>query len=128
VLLAVIFAGGFLGGLARYGLVVAFPTGGATFPVTILAVNTAGAFALAVIVVVAAEGLAAGSALRHYLRPGLGTGFCGAFTTFSSVVTAGDLLTAHGHVVIAALYLVASVAAGLAATVLGARVAGRMVG
>ena len=60
----------------------------------------------------------------RYLRPLLGTGFCGAFTTFSSVVVTTDLLLAHGHAGTALAYLGASIGGGLAAALLGL-VAGR---
>jgi CrcB protein len=53
------------------------------------------------------------------VRPLLGTGFCGAFTTFSSVVVGADELVAHGHAATAAGYLLASIAAGLLAAWLG---------
>jgi CrcB protein len=107
---AVVFAGGVLGGLARYGISQAWPASTASFPTAILVINTAGAFVLGVLV----TAVALRAAPKH-LRPFLGTGFCGAFTTFSSVVTADDLLLAHGHAGIAVGYLAASLAAGLAA-------------
>jgi CrcB protein len=120
---AVVFGGGILGGLARYGISRAWPTPTGGFPTAILVVNTAGAFILAVLVTVVAL-----RAAPVYLRPLLGTGFCGAFTTFSSVVTADDLLLAHGHVLIALGYLAASLAAGLAAVFAGMALTRRLLG
>jgi CrcB protein len=108
--LLVIFVGGCAGGAARYGLTKAAPDSPYGFPWTIFAINTAGALLLAVIVVIAAE-----LAPPRHLRPLVGTGFCGAFTTFSSIVLASDELFAHGHAGVAIAYLVASIAAGLAA-------------
>ena len=116
--LAIIFAGGCIGGLARYGATRAWPTPAGQFPWTIFAVNTAGAFVLAVVVVVAAELVAS-----RYMRPLLGTGFCGAFTTFSSIVVTVDELFAHGHPGVASSYLIASIVAGLGAAWLGLLVA-----
>jgi fluoride exporter len=107
---AVVFAGGVLGGLARDGIATAWPAATTSFPTAILVINTAGAFVLGVLVTVVAL-----RAAPEHLRPFLGTGFCGAFTTFSSVVTSSDLLLAHGHAGIALGYLAASLAAGLAA-------------
>jgi CrcB protein len=121
--IAVVFGGGILGGLARYGIGVAWPAPGGTFPTAILVVNTVGAFVLAVIVSVVALRSA-----PSYLRPLLGTGFCGAFTTFSSVVTADDLLFAHAHAGIAIGYLAASLAAGLSAVYAGMSLTGRVLG
>jgi CrcB protein len=107
---SVVFAGGTLGGLARYGISQAWPASTGSFPTAILVINTAGAFLLGVLVTVVGM-----RAAPHYLRPFLGAGFCGGFTTFSSVVTADDLLLAHGHAGIALGYLAASLAAGLVA-------------
>lgn len=76
--------------------------------------NTAGAFLLAMVVVIAADLVSA-----RYLRPLLGTGFCGAFTAFSSIVVTSDELFAHGHPGVASGYLAASIAAGLTAASFG---------
>src|SRR3954451_21627334 len=58
----------------------------------------------------------------------LGTGFCGALTTFSAVVVAADRMCAHGHAGTALLYLLATVAGGLAAGALGLAVARAVAG
>jgi CrcB protein len=112
--IAVIFAGGCVGGLARYAATSAWaaPKGG--FPWATFAVNVSGAFILALVIVIAAE-----VAASRYLRALLGTGFCGAFTTFSSVVVATDQLFAHHHPRTALAYLAATVVAGLSASSLG---------
>lgn len=111
----VIALGGIAGGLARYGIGRAWPAAPGAFPWATFAINTTGAFVLAVVLVVALERLP-GSTL---LRPALGTGFCGAYTTFSSVAVDTDRLTAHGHAGLAAVYVLGSLFAGLAATVGG---------
>jgi fluoride exporter len=54
-----------------------------------------------------------------YLRPVLGTGFCGALTTFSSVATEVDQLVAHGHPATAAAYVLTGLLAGLVAASCG---------
>lgn len=113
--LVAIAAGGFFGGLARYEIGRAFPTGEHAFPWPILAINTVGAFALAALLVVLAEALPP----TRYLRQALGTGFLGAFTTFSSVAGSADQLGAHGRAWLAAGYLVASAVAGLLAAAAG---------
>ncbi|MES1247358.1 MAG: CrcB family protein, partial [Actinomycetota bacterium] len=50
-----------------------------------------------------------------FRRPLLGTGFCGALTTFSTFQIELIALARHGHVALAAVYLLASLAAGLLA-------------
>lgn len=112
---ALVALGGFFGGLARYGVVLAWPTPVGRFPWGIFGVNTVGAFILALVVVVTIEILPG----RSYLRAVIGTGFCGALTTFSSVVTGADQLVAHGHVGAGVWYVVSSVLAGLAAASFG---------
>lgn len=107
------FAGGCVGGLLRYAVTRAWSTPGNAFPWSTLVVNVAGAFVLGVVVVVATERGSRGMRLL------LGTGFCGALTTFSSVVVAADHLFAHGHPATATAYLVVTTVAGLVAAVLG---------
>jgi CrcB protein len=111
--IAVIAVGGFVGGLARYELVTAWSAAPTSFPWSTFVVNTAGAFVLALLVIVTTEKLAGST----YLRPLIGTGFCGALTTFSSVTVATDELAAHGHLATAIWYVVASLLAGTAAVI-----------
>jgi fluoride exporter len=109
--LGVVFVGGITGGLARYAATSVWPTSAGGFPWATFAVNTAGAFALALLVFVLVE---VWSPHRH-ARALVGTGFLGAFTTFSSVATATDQLAAHGHPRTAVLYLGGSVLAAFGA-------------
>lgn len=108
-----VFAGGCLGGWARYGITSTWPARNG-FPWATFTVNVAGAFVLPVVVVVAASLVSS-----RYLRPLLGTGFCGAFTTFSSVVVTADQLFVHRHPSTAVAYVLATIVAGLAAAWLG---------
>jgi fluoride exporter len=112
---AVIGAGAFVGGLTRYGIGLAWTAPSGTFPWATFAINTSGAFVLALLLVLVLEVLPP----TTYLRPALGTGFCGAYTTFSSVATASDQLIAHGHANVAAGYMAASLFTGLAAASFG---------
>lgn len=120
-MLAAIFVGGCLGGWARYAITSAWPSGTGAFPWSTLIVNWVGAFVLAVVLIAAAA-----LAPTRYLRPILGTGFCGAFTTFSALAVSTDQLLGHGHVGIGLAYLTASVIGGLAFAVIGL-LAGRQV-
>jgi CrcB protein len=113
-LVAAVFAGGCCGGVARHLAGTAWPAEPGGFPSAVLAVNLAGAFVLAVVVVVAAE-----LQPSRYLRPLLGTGFCGALTTFSAVVVDAVRLAGAGHQELAVAVLAANAAGGLAAAALG---------
>ena len=99
--------GGFVGAVARYLLSKALAVDG--WPVGTLCVNLVGCLLI---------GLLMSLAQRHqWLSPTamalLVTGFCGAFTTFSTF--ANELVTAGtaGHYLTAAAYLAASLAGGL---------------
>jgi fluoride exporter len=111
---AAVIAGGAVGTLARAGLAEALPVHVGTWPWATFLANVAGTVILGWVVV----------AKQHW-RPLVGTGFCGALTTFSTfqvqLVELGD----DGHVPLAAAYLAVSVAAGLGAAAAGARLARR---
>jgi CrcB protein len=109
----VVFAGGCVGGCVRFLTTTRWPAAAGGFPWSTWTVNVLGAFVLAVVVVTAAD-----LAPSRYLRPLVGTGFCGALTTFSSVVVAADQLFGR-HPGTAVAYLVASIAGGLAAAAAG---------
>ena len=106
-----VFAGGCVGGLARYAVTQHWPTPDDRFPWPTFTVNVAGAFILGVLIVVVSDVLRGST----YLRPLIGTGFCGALTTFSSVVVTADEQIAHGHASLAVTYLVTSIVVGLLA-------------
>jgi CrcB protein len=107
-LVLAVLIGGCVGGAARFAVVRAWPTGSSGFPWSTLAVNLAGAFVLGVVVVLAGEVWRS-----RYARPLLATGFCGAMTTFSSVVVDADRLLARGAAGTAAGYVGASFVGGL---------------
>lgn len=120
---AAVFVGGVFGGLARYAIGKAAATPSNEFPWDIFAINLGGAFLLALLLVLVIEVFPA----NRYLRPGLGTGFLGAFTTFSSLATATDHLFAHGHPALAIAYAIGSLVGGLIAALLGLTL-GRVLG
>ena len=121
--LGLVFAGGCVGGYTRYAVTQAWSTSRGAFPWSTLAVNLAGAFVLGVVVVLATD-----VRRPRLLRPLLGTGFCGALTTFGSVVLATDQLAAHDHLATAATYVVVTTVTGLLAAAAGLAVGRRLVG
>jgi CrcB protein len=113
--LGAIALGGFAGGESRYLLGLAFPTAHAAFPATIFAVNVSGSFILALLLMLILEVWPP----TKYLRPLFCTGFCGAYTTFSTWMVDTDRLISAGRYAIAAADVFGSLFAGLAATTLG---------
>jgi CrcB protein len=113
--LLTVFVGGVVGGLARYGLMSVWPADDASFPTATLVVNTSGTFALAVLV----GFLAARRAGTGRARLLLGTGFLGAYTTFSSVMTVTVRQCAHGHAATGLSYLAASLVLAVPAVLAG---------
>lgn len=113
--LVVIAVGGFFGGLARYELGLAFPARHGTFPVATFAINVSGSFILALLIVFVLEVWPP----TTYIRPLIGVGFCGAYTTFSTWMVGVDQLISDGKTATALWYLAGSLIAGLAATSLG---------
>jgi fluoride exporter len=108
-----IAAGGALGGAARHLLSVGLPAEG--FPWATLVENVTGCFLLGALMVFLLE---VGRPSR-YLRPFLGVGVLGGFTTFSAYTAETRGLLLAGRVPVALLYLFGSVLAGLLATWLG---------
>jgi CrcB protein len=109
--LAAIFAGGAVGALARAGLAEAFPPTAGEWPWATFAVNVAGAFLLGYFVTRLQERLP----LTRYRRPFLGTGLCGALTTFSTMQLELLKMIDRHHYALACGYAAASIAAGFAA-------------
>ncbi|MCA9621308.1 MAG: fluoride efflux transporter CrcB [Myxococcales bacterium] len=113
--LLLIALGGAAGAVSRYGVTEwARSRLGEQFPYGTLAVNVVGSLLL---------GLLLGLSLRHVAgrmaRAGLGTGFLGALTTFSTFSNETLLLAQQGKAGQAALNVGLSLALGLAAAMLG---------
>jgi fluoride exporter len=117
--LTAIFAGGFIGAIARALVADAFPTAPGSWPWATLAVNVAGAFMLGWFATRLQERLP----LSAYRRPFLGTGICGALTTFSAMQLELLEMVDDGRYGIAAAYAAVSVAAGLLAVAAATNVA-----
>lgn len=123
--LGLVAAGGAAGAAGREGMVLAFPDTG-HLPWAIIAANLAGAFALGWLYAALARAEAnsvhtlRGSTHRpvaaRRLRLLLGTGFCGGFTTYSTLAVGVVLLAGSSGPGWAAAYGLGSVAAGALAT------------
>ncbi len=112
--IAAIWVGGALGALLRTGLSRAIPIQSPGWPWVTLAVNIAGAFALGYFATRLQERLP----LSAYRRPLLGTGFCGALTTFSTVqIELLELLDDRQYLT-ALAYAVVTIAVGYIAVAL----------
>jgi CrcB protein len=106
--LGAIFAGGAVGALVRVCLAQRYDAAPSAWPWAIFAVNITGAFVLAYFATRLQERLPQST----YLRPLLGTGFCGAYTTFSTMeVEILKIVEAHRYG-LAVGYGVASILAG----------------
>lgn len=129
--IALVFAGGFCGTLARYFLSApillaaasSLPGDRAGFPFDILAINLSGAFALGLLYGLVERGMRVPPEVKLFL----GTGFLGAYTTFSSLAYGGDRLVASGAGALAVAYWAGSIALGSAAARLGVGSAGLLV-
>ncbi len=115
-LLLVVAAGGVIGSLGRYGLGEALPHGAHSVPVSTLLVNVVGCLLLGILVSARPE--------APWLRPFLGTGVLGGFTTFSAFALESDRLLVRSPGV-ALAYLGLTLIGGLGAAALGMRLGGR---
>jgi CrcB protein len=111
--LSAIFAGGFIGAVARAEVADVIPHRAGTWPWATLVVNLVGAFLLGYFVTRLQERLP----LSAYRRPFLGTGICGALTTFSTMQIELLQMLDAGRVGLAAAYAIVSVLAGFGAVV-----------
>lgn len=119
--LAAIFAGGFVGAVARAALVEALPYQTGQWPWATFAVNIIGAFAVGYFTTRLQERLP----LSTYRRPLLGTGFCGALTTFSTMQLELLDMLEDDHVGLALGYATVSVGCGFAAVAIATNVVRR---
>lgn len=111
-------AGGVLGAAARDAVEQALATARDAFPTATFAINLSGAFALGLLL----EALVrSGDDLgwRRKARLIGGTGFCGAFTTYSTLAVESVQLVRHGAWPTAFGYVVASFIGGLIFATLG---------
>jgi CrcB protein len=109
--LAAIFAGGVAGAVARAQLVEWLPHDTGEWPWATFIVNIAGAFLLGYFTTRLLERLP----LSAYRRPALGTGLCGALTTFSTMQLELVRMFDDGEPALAVGYATASIVAGFVA-------------
>lgn len=124
-LLGAVAAGGVLGSLSRYAVGLALPHVSGAFAWSTFLVNVTGSLAMGVLVV----WVLSMTQPHPWLRPFLGVGVLGGWTTFSSYALDIHAMMQAGHGLVAAAYLVGSLLAGLVAVgfgiTLGERVFGR---
>lgn len=112
---AVVALGGALGAVARWGVGLALPPSPGTFPLGTFLINVVGCLLMGVLVVVVTEV----RDTHPLVRPFLGVGVLGGFTTFSTFSVDGEQLLTGGHLGVAAAYLAGTVVAAVLAAALG---------
>ncbi|TDD18785.1 fluoride efflux transporter CrcB [Nonomuraea diastatica] len=122
--LAVIAVGGALGALARYGVQTVMPAGPADFPWATFWVNVPGCLLIGVLMVVITEVRRA----HRLVRPFLGVGVLGGYTTFSTYTDGVRQAVEAGAPVTGLVYLVGTPLAALAAVVVGMWLTRRIAG
>lgn len=112
-----IFLGGGIGSVARYGLMQAIGrvTPGSNFPWHTLGVNILGALIIGILIEVLALRISMPAPPRFFLV----TGFLGGFTTFSAFSMETALMLERGDYAYSALYAVASVVGTVVAVFIG---------
>jgi fluoride exporter len=114
-LLAVIAAGGVVGALARYGLTELLPHAPGTWPLATWLTNVSGCLLIGVLMVLVTE---VWPDLR-YLRPFVGVGVLGGYTTFSTAMVDVRGLVSAGRPGVGLLYLGGTLLAAVLATAVG---------
>jgi CrcB protein len=113
--LVAISLGGGVGALARYGIGYAFLAGPTGFPWATFVINVVGCLLIGVLMVLVSEVWSG----RRLIRPFLGVGVLGGYTTFSTYVVDIQRLVAGGAALTALVYLVGTVLAALTAVYVG---------
>jgi CrcB protein len=119
--LGAIFVGGFIGAVVRAALAQSFAERADQWPWATFAVNMLGAALLGYFITRLQERLPP----SLYRRAFLGTGLCGALTTFSTVMVELTKMIEGAHVTLAVAYASASLAGGFAAVFLSTKLVRR---
>lgn len=120
--LTAIFVGGFVGAVARAGLLQAVPDRVGSWPWATFVANVVGAFLLGYFTTRLQERLP----VSAYRRPLLGTGLCGGFTTFSAMQVELLRMLDADRVGLAVGYALASVVAGFFAVLVATNLVRRV--
>lgn len=121
-----VIVGGIIGAEARYGLSVAVPHAAAGFPWSTVYINIIGCFCLGLLMSL----LNQLSSPHRLVRPFVGIGILGGFTTFSTFCVDAERLIEHHRAGLAGLYVLSTLitaAAAIAAATIAAQLAGRYV-
>jgi CrcB protein len=113
--IAVIAAGGMVGSSARYGVGVALPTAAGHLPLGTLLVNISGCLLIGILMVLIVDVWSA----HPLVRPFLGVGVLGGYTTFSAATVEVQGLITAGRTGLALGYLVGTAVAAVAAVQVG---------
>ncbi len=119
----IVFIFGILGGWSRYEINTYLPKVG-NFPLATLLINLVGCYLFTFLI----KNYLMQKNIHEKLILGLGTGFIGAFTTFSSFMLDSDNLLVAGHYGQLTLYVILSIFGGLGAAILGMYHGNRLVG
>ena len=112
---ALVGAGGFAGSIARYGLSVFCQRWSVNWPAGTMAANLLGCFFVGVIMAISDRTEALSPATRLLLA----TGFCGGFTTMSSMIYEVAQMLRSGEYFHASLYLGATLVGCMLAFMIG---------
>ena len=123
-LLLALSGGGMLGSLARYAVGLGLPHDVGAFAWSTFLVNVTGSLAMGLLVV----WVLSMDEPHPLLRPFLGVGVLGGWTTFSSFTLDARTMASAGHPLLAAGYVVASFVVGLVAVGLGVTLGERAFG
>lgn len=121
--LGVIAVGGAVGALARYGVGTLLPTMPGRFPWGTFTINVTGCFLIGVLMVLVTDVFTA----RPLLRPFLGVGVLGGYTTFSTYANEIRGLLRPGALPVAFAYLAGTLVCALLAVFLGMVLTRRLV-
>ncbi|NYI88787.1 CrcB protein [Amycolatopsis endophytica] len=119
---AAVAAGGGLGALARYALIHVWPATPGHFPWATFVTNVLGCLLIGVLMVLITEVRVA----HRLVRPFLGVGVLGGFTTFSTYTVEFHGLLTPGSVGVAFAYLGGTLVAAMLAVLAGAALTRRL--
>jgi fluoride exporter len=121
--LAAIAAGGMLGALARDGVATVWPHPASGFAWSTFVINVSGCLLIGVLMVIVTEVLPH----RRLVRPFLGVGVLGGYTTFSTYIVDVHKATSAGAPWVALAYLASTLIAAILAVWAGSTVTSLLV-